>query len=246
MQPWTIKLPRWYKTFTMSTLLINGCSFAECWTPSKKFIQSLDCDNFINLGKGGTSFQRSCRSTIEWTAQNGNPSFVIVPITFSHRWELALNKNEDIIDGSWLPLQNSNFLSEQYELQENTMEKLKKLVDDYYEIIPTIKTYWDKMFTEIIMLSGWLDSENIPYLLFDMCNDFSMHHLAGYKGFEKINLIKKNKKIIDLFSFCGNRFMWQHLDEEEKNRIDTYAHHHADQEYQQLEKYLLHYRTLHF
>ena len=82
--------------------------------------------------------------------------------------------------------------------------------------------------------------------MFDMCNDFSMHHLAGYKGFEKINFIKENKKIIDLFSFCGNRFMWNSMNKENKKEIDPLMHHHKDHEYQQLEKYLLDYRTLHF
>jgi hypothetical protein len=225
----------------MSTLLINGCSYTECWHPSDSFVRSLNCTNVINLGKGGTSFQRSCRSTIEWVAQNGNPSFIIIPITFSHRWELALNKKEDIIDGSWFPLQNSNFLSERYELEETTIKKLKKLVDEYYKIIPTIKTYWDKMFTEIIMFSGWLDSKNIPYLLFDMCNQFDKKHLKGYKGFEKIKLIEKNKKIIDLFKFCGNYYMWQSMNEENKKSIDPLMYHHYSNEYQKLENYLQNY-----
>mgnify|MGYP000294572878 CR=1 FL=1 len=59
----------------MKTILLNGCSFAERWEPSDKFVSSFGCDNLINLGKSGTSFQRTCRSTVEWVAQNGNPDF---------------------------------------------------------------------------------------------------------------------------------------------------------------------------
>lgn len=228
----------------MSTLLVNGCSFTRCWNPSDSFVRSLNCTNVINLSKNGTSFQRSCRSTVEWIAQNSNPSFIIIPITFSHRWELALNEDEDIIDGSWLPLQNLNSLSENYKLEETTIKKLTKLVDEYYKIIPTIKTYWDKMFTEIIMFSGWLDSKNIPYLLFDMCNQFDKKHLKGYKGFKKIKLIEKNKKIIDLFKFCGNYYMWQSMNEENKKSIDPLTYHHYSNEYQKLENYLQNYLQL--
>ena len=223
------------------TLLLNGCSFAECWTPSSGFVEQLNCKDYINLGKSGTSFQRTVRSTVEWIAQNGNPYYVIIPITFSHRWELALNSNEDPIDGSWVPLQNSNYMSEKYNLQSTNLDRLKKLIDDYYSIIPTIKTYWDKMFTEIIMFAGWLDNKKISYLMFDMCNQFDKKHLKGYKGFEKIKFIEQNKNIIDLFSFCGNHFMWNSLSDSDKEQIDPVLYHHRDPQYRILEDHLLKY-----
>lgn len=223
------------------TLLINGCSFAECWAPSLEFIEKLNCKDYINLGKPGTGFQRTVRSTVEWMAQNGNPSYVIIPITFAHRWELALNSDEDPIDGSWVPLQNSNYMSEKYNLQSTTLNRLKKLVDDYYSIIPTIKTYWDKIFTDIIVFSSFLENRKIPYLMFDMCNQFDHIHLNNYKGFKKIKFIEQNKNIIDLFSFCGNRFMWESLPDADKKQIDKISYHHKATQYQILEKYLLDY-----
>ena len=223
------------------TLLVNGCSFTECWAPSLEFIEKLNCKDYINLGKGGTSFQRTVRSTIEWMAQNGNPSYVIIPITFAHRWELALNSDEDPIDGSWVPLQNSNYMSEKYNLQSTTLNRLKKLVDNYYSIIPTIKTYWDKIFMDIIVFSSFLENRKIPYLMFDMCNQFDHTHLNNYKGFEKIKFIEQNKNIIDLFSFCGNCFMWESLPDADKQQIDKVLYHHNAPQYQILEKYLLNY-----
>ena len=226
----------------MKTLLLNGCSFAEFWKPSDKFIGSLGGDDLINLGKAGTSFQRTCRSTIEWIAQNGKPYMVLIPITFSHRWELALNKKEDKIDGSWIPLQNSNFLSDEYNLQDTSYEDLARLVDDYYKIIPTIKTYWDKMFTEIIMLGGFLESQNVRYLLWDMCNGFDKIHINGeagaYAGFQKIDLIEKNKRVIDLWSFCGNRFMRNTMQEDIKRTTPEFAYHHGPAQHRHLEKYI--------
>ena len=225
----------------MKTLLINGCSFGECWTPSEEFVTSLACDQPINLSKAGTSFQRTCRSTIEWIAQNGAPAMVLIPITFSHRWELALNRDEDKIDGGWVPLQNSSYLADRYNLQDVSIESVKKLVDDYYKIIPTIKTYWDKMFTDIIMMSGFLDQQKVPYLMWDMCNGFDKSHIKGYQGFHKIELISKNKRIIDIWKFCGNRFMRDTMPAQLRDKTPEFAFHHEPQQYKELEKYILSY-----
>jgi len=223
----------------MNTLLLNGCSFGECWKPSDEFILALGMDKYVNISKSGTSFQRTVRSTIEWIAQNGNPGYVMIPITFSHRWELALNLFEDDLDGSWIPLQNSNYLSEKYNLQVTNINDLKKLVDMYYGIIPNIKTYWDKMFTDIILLSSYFDANKIPYVMWDMCNNFETIHVEQYKGFEKINLIKHNPNIIDIWTFCGNRYMWETMNEEDKKNTDPYGHHHENEQYKHLEKRIL-------
>lgn len=225
----------------MKRLLINGCSFGECWIPTQEFVESLDCDTVVNLSKAGTSFQRTCRSTIEWIAQNGNPTFILIPIPFAHRWELALNEEEDPIDGSWIPLQNSNYLSDRYNLQETLKTTLKKLVEQYYKIIPTIKTYWDNMFTDIIMMSGFLEQQKIPYMIWDMCNGFDKKHIKGYKGFHKIELIAKNKSIIDIWKFCGNRFMRDTMPADIKTKTPEFAHHHGPEQYKELEKYLIEY-----
>ena len=88
----------------MKKLLINGCSFGYVWSPTKKFLNALGCDSIVNISKHATSFQRTFRSTVEWIAQNDNPDFVIIPITFAHRWELGIaEKEEDEIDGVWFP-----------------------------------------------------------------------------------------------------------------------------------------------
>ena len=226
----------------MSTLLINGCSFAECWKPSNRFQKNLQCDKLVNLGKSGTSFQRTNRSTVEYIAQNGNPDWVIIPITFLFRWELAIGKKDNEIDGTWWPIQVVNHSIPTVALSSSVdKKKLYKWVETYYQLIPDIRTFWDKGFTEIITLASFLEQRKINYLMFDMCNNFEKKHLANYKGFEKIKLIEQNKKIIDLFNFCGNRYMWGTMDNNSRNDIDCYAHHHNSLQYSHLENKLIDY-----
>jgi len=225
----------------MNTLLLNGCSFGECWNPTLPFTQSLGCDVVVNLSKPGTSFQRTCRSTVEWLSQNIKPAMVLIPITFAHRWELSLGLYDDPIDGRWVPIQNSNFIPDDQRFEGTTIEDVKKLVDDYFKIISTVATYWDKMFTEIIMLSGFLDANSIPYLMWDMCNGFEKKHIKDHKGFKKIEIIEKNPKIIDLWNFCGNSFMRDTMTDELKTQTPEFAHHHAPEQYKFLERHLIDY-----
>ena len=222
----------------MKRLLLNGCSFGECWSPTKEFISYVGCDEAVNISKVATSFQRTCRSTIEWIAKNGEPSFIIIPITYCHRWELAIGDSEDDIDGTWFPMQKKELITTMSDniSQLVDKEKLSQLIDLYYRCIPDIKTFWDKMFTEIVMLSAFLDSKNIRYLMFDMCNDFDTKHIRGYKGFDKLNLIRSNENIIDLFGFCGNKYMWTQMP---NNKGQDFNIHHAPEQYKSLEKALM-------
>ena len=226
----------------MKTLLLNGCSFGQVWKPSGDFVKSLGCDNVTNISKVATGFQRTCRTTLEWISQNNDPTFVIIPITFSHRWELAVSNEEDDIDGSWFPIQRKELIDDiKVNLHGDVSKtKLKQLVDLYYGSIPTIKTYWDKLFTEIILLASFLENRKIKYLFFDMCNEFDKKHIKGYKGFEKLKMIDANKNIIDIFDFCGNRYMWSTMND--KEQIDFNIHH-APEQYLELEKYILDYIT---
>ena len=224
----------------MKTLLVNGCSFGEIWKPSKKFVSATRCSTYINISRPATSFQRTCRSTIEWMAQNGDPGFVVIPITFAHRCELGIaDKTTDSIDGVWYPLQLSNLIGKDDAVKRKInptvdQEKLAKMLELYYGLIPDQRTYWDKMFTEIIMLSGFLSSRNVPHLFFDMCNDFENDIIKKWSGFEKLLYITSNKSVVDLFGFCGNKYMHRLLDPKEKN----FNVHHKPRQYLVLESYL--------
>ena len=222
-------------------LLINGCSFAELWTPSRNFLQAIDCKKTENISLVGGSFQRTLRSTIEYCAAFGNPKFAVIPITLASRWELALAKEDVSIDGTWYRMQHPEYIDFDKLDKSISKEKVKQLVENYYGIIPNVRSTWDKMFTEIIALASFFEANNIKYLMFDMCNNFEMGHLAGYKGFEKLNLIKNNRNIIDIFNFCGNKFMYDQLPSNKQRNIDAYMWHHNANEYLALEKYLIDY-----
>ena len=224
----------------MKTLLINGCSFGECWTPSDKFVKALGCDNVVNISKTAVSVQRTLRSTIEWIAQNGNPHYVITPITFAHRWELAVNKNEDKIDGFGISIHIPELLEAKDRKLHPDVDKnrLSAMIESYYALSPTIRSFWDKLFTDVLCLSSFLENRNIKHLIFDMCNDFDMTHIASYQGFEKLKLLEQNKSVLDLFGFCGNKYMWDSLKDKEK--ID-FNMHHAPEQYLILENFLLKY-----
>ena len=223
------------------SLLINGCSFAEIWNPSTNFVKQLNCDIVTNLGKKGTSFDRTMRSTIEWLSNNPKPNFVLIPITLATRWELSISNKDIEIDGTWYPMQNPEYLDYNSIDGSLSKDKIKSLVENYYGSIPNIRTYWDRIFTNLIGLTAYLDLHNIKYLCWDMCNNFEKKHFAGYKGFDKVKIIESNKNVIDLFSFCGNKHMFDSLPGSEQQDIDAFMHHHSDAQYFTLEKYLIDY-----
>tara|TARA_Y100000592_G_C5413100_1_gene289178 strand:- start:74 stop:784 length:711 start_codon:yes stop_codon:yes gene_type:complete len=225
----------------MKKLLLNGCSFGYIWNPTEKFLSALNCDSTINISKHATSFQRTFRSTVEWIAQNGDPGFVVIPITFAHRWELGIaEKEEDDIDGVWFPLQMADVMPEDLNTLERKINpsvshaKLKELLKLYYGTVPDIRTYWDKVFTEIITLSSFLKDKHIPHVMFDMCNNFDETLVAKWSGFNKTSLIKSNRNVIDIFNFCGNKYMWQR----QIHKAEQFNTHHKPEQYLHLEAYL--------
>jgi len=228
----------------MSTLLINGCSFGHIWKPTVNFVEQAKCDDIKNISRLGTSFQRTLRTTIEWVAQNGNPSMVVIPITFAHRWELPICDDEKFgpIDGIWMPLQANTAIENAYpgsKFQLGSEEdNIKKINDLYYGLISNTVGYWDKMFTEIISLCAFLEQRKIPYLMWDMCNDFDEDLLINHSFVQKAQLIKQNKKVINIFSFCGNKYMWRL---KERNIGEPFNQHWGSEEYKGLESYILQY-----
>ena len=230
----------------MKKLLINGCSFGHVWVPDDKFVQEIGCDTVVNISRPGTGFQRTARTTIEWVAQNGNPSMVIIPITFAHRWEMPIHDSEkfNTLDGIWMPLQTNSAMDtdisdEKIVLSDrNDKQKIKQLNDLYFGLISNTVGYWDKMFTEIISLSAFLEQRGIPYLMFDICNDFDETLLIDHSFVQKAKLIKNNKKIIDIFSSCGNKYMWRFL---QLDNSTSFNQHHKPIGYRALESYILQY-----
>jgi len=222
-------------------LLMNGCSYTKIWSPSQRFLDALGCDKVSNIALYGGSFQRVCRTTIEYFAKNTKPGFVLIPITFTYRWELAVGNKNDDMEGNWLPMRTNNDLKREQIAHGVSKERIDDLVDHYYGCIPNDINYIDKMFTDIIMLSSFLEKQDVPYLMFDMCNGFDREDLKNFKGMDKFSLIENNKNIIDLFKFCGNSHMWSTLTTEQQEKADKITHHHKPLLYLALEKYLIDY-----
>ena len=218
---------------------MNGCSYTAIWQPSEKFKKSLGCDKVNNISLYGGSFQRVCRTTIEYFAKNPKPKFVLIPLTFYYRWELSVGNQNDDMEGNWLPMRTNNDLKREQMAHGVSKEKIDALVDNYYGCIPNDINYIDKMFTDIIMLSSFLEKQDVPYLMFDMCNGFDREDLKNFKGMDKLSLIESNKNIIDLFSFCGNRYMWTQLTTAQQDKADKTTHHHASFSYHILEKHII-------
>ena len=222
-------------------LLLNGCSFAYRWTPSQNFLESIDCYKTVNISSNGGSFQRALRSSIEYCATFGKPKFAVIPFTWASRWELALAKEDVLIDGTWACMQHPEYIDFDTLDKSIPKDKIIQLVENYYGILPNVRSTWDKMFTEIISLASFFEAQGIKYLMFDMCNNFDQKHLLGYKGFEKLDLINNNKNIINIFEFCGNKYMYDLLPAEKQEKTNPYMHHHHSTEYMAMEKYLIDY-----
>jgi|TARA_B100001564_G_scaffold35479_1_gene25841 hypothetical protein len=105
----------------------------------------------------------------------------------------------------------------------------------------SVEQSWQKIFSQIITLASFLDATNVQYLIFDMCNNFEYRHIKGLQGFDKLKLINDNKNIINLFEFCGNKFMYDQLPADEQKNIDAYMWQHHQDEYKALENYLIDY-----
>ena len=57
-------------------------------------------------------------------------------------------------------------------------------------------------------------------------------------------MYNNNKNIIDLFSFCGNNYMFHKIPKIEQENIHPYLWHHKDREYKHFEEYLINYLNL--
>ena len=74
--------------------------------------------------------------------------------------------------------------------------------------------------------------------MWDMCNDFDEDLLIDHSFVQKAQLIKQNMKVINIFSFCGNKYMWRL---KERSIGEPFNQHWGSEEYRGLESYILQY-----
>jgi len=208
------------------TVLINGCSYAVGWNPDKWF----EGYNIVNLAKNGGSNRRAMRTTIEWTLLNGNPDYVIIPITFLDRNETFFDSN--VNNAKYVDI-NSGFydshpmgqITEQFLGVEHTSARL------------------DKFLTDLIMFTSFLQLRNIPFIMFNMCIRNMPSLLDDNTLKVKAEYLNSCPGIIDL-TFIGNKYLGDNGATPAGNDInfDVEVRHHDVNNYHILEKYLNDYR----
>jgi hypothetical protein len=81
--------------------------------------------------------------------------------------------------------------------------------------------YFDKLLTEIITFAGWLDSINMPYIMFNPCEHL-FAYCKDYYNADKLKWLKQNPNIIDVETFLANQWMHDNgavISEEERTKF---------------------------
>lgn len=199
----------------MKHLLFNGCSYGVWWRDSLqdiKLADSLEANSYTNLSKVGSSNNRIFHSTMEFILKNPNVDFVILSLTFCTRFDAPWADFKDEYDRDWVNYSPQGIFDNELLLMKNKssveLERIKKYVLDRM-VIDSNSSYVDRHLAEIIKFSAWLDSMNINYCIFNSCEDI-IKRLSSVNelGIEKLNLIKQNKKIIDIENFMSNQWMY--------------------------------------
>jgi hypothetical protein len=208
----------------MATLLLNGCSYTHGWCPNEWFKDY----NIENIAECGGSNQRAFRTTVEWISNHGNPDFIIIGLTFDRR-------NEMVCWGAGPKYQK-------YSSVDQTPENYKKIITDFMAIEDGLSVV-DKLFLNIIIISGFLRSLSIPHLFFNTCENYDFSYFEKYPYLKsKINLINQNNCIIDL-KFIGNQYLNSCGATSDDLCPDIKARHYRKSDYHILEKYLNPYRV---
>ena len=194
----------------MNHLLINGCSYAHTWKNYKDLADRLQAKTVINFGQCGSSNDRILRTTFEYILNNPQTDFVIIMLTFETRAEAAWAVNLGDEEGSWVSysvsgIQPNRPLATEYNKIETA---LKKYIDDkaVYDSHPA---HIEKLLIDIILLTTWLRSLKINYCIFNTCEHIikTTIELNSF-DMKKMDIIRKDKRIIDIENFMSNKWMY--------------------------------------
>lgn len=188
----------------MSTLLINGCSFANTWCNADQLGLQLGFDKTVNLGFSAGSNDRAFRTTVEYVLENKDVSFVILMLTFWDRMEAPWGKENVKYEGNWVTYA-ANGITGRLVDQLDKSDVEKKLLDRYivdrfrYDVD---EEYIDKLLINVITLTGWLKSRGIKYCVFNTCDD----RYATMDN-NKFDYLAKDTGVIDLKKFLSNIYI---------------------------------------
>lgn len=216
----------------MKTLLISGCSYSMVYSEITEELKTMfEVDRVINLSSRGTSPDRQIRVVIEWIAQNGMPTMVILPVSHYNRFDLPIAKNFD-------PLHNLHYKSSwSNEWIENNKDDFNDIIDIdiLRQFIKTgamvnqiEHTIHDYLFVKLLTFQSYLQLNGIKHLIFDTGNFYEklwMKYLSideknnsGYQpGMKKRDLIEKCPGIYKFFTFCSNVWMYDQIKDKDNH-----------------------------
>jgi hypothetical protein len=231
----------------MSSLLINGCSYAYTWgsTLPAELGDKLGFDETVNLGHRGGSNNRTFRTTVEYILENDSVEFVILMLTFWGRDEGAWVIPTPI-EGPWISHGTSLHPCD-IGVNNRIMDVPLDWVTKYLELKTLIgfnKTHCcDVLITDLLCLIGWLKSKNIKYCIFGACDmDYSQDSLSPIKKRELLT----DPRVINIFEWSSNKLLYENGIEciaQDKKLSNPFIRHYNSDGYHILNDFLYNYIT---
>ena len=195
----------------MKHLVINGCSYGRSWTNATQLSERLAVDKMFNLSRPGSSNDRILRTTFEYVIRNPDVDFIIIMLTHSTRYEGPWRINRGTEEGDWISYSPTgisiNCRDDEVNIDTEVVET--KFIKNKY-VYDHNHAYVEKTLINLFLLINWLDSLNINYCIFNTCdNIYKEPGFINVQSFKsKLDLISKNKKVIDLLTFISNQWMY--------------------------------------
>ena len=214
------------------TLLISGCSYSIIYDKITQELNELfGTDEVVNLSSIGASPDRQIRAVIEWTAQNGKPDMVMVPVSHHDRFDLPIATNMHPLHNlhhgcSW----SNGAVPGELNVDDDL---LKQYLKSGVLIHGPEHTIHDNLFVKLLTFQAYLQVNGIRHLIFDTGNYYEKFWMpflsiddennSGYQpGMKKRELIENCPGIYKFTSFCSNVWQYKSLTTEQKK---TYKDH---------------------
>lgn len=236
----------------MSTLLLNGCSYAHWWSHEwfttgniSRLANSLGYDEVVNLATPGSSNSRIFRTTLEYLTSNPDVEFVVIALTFYSRFEAPWAETRPI-EGRWVSYSSNGIKNESgFESPLYDHPHIKRYIADRFRYDLGIE-YIDKLLADLIFFTGWLDSQGYKYCVFNTCEHlYSDPH--GFFDAKKIRWLAENPRVIDIKEFISNKWMHEHgaICPETEKQLEPLFRHYGNDGYTMLNDFLHEYITEH-
>jgi len=226
------------------TFVLNGCSFSANYYEARHLANKLGYTNFVSLASGGRSNRQIIRTTLEYIESNP-VAFVLLGLSMWDRYEsdfLAAEYNTD----NWVNyrrqgVHDGSVNAESTFNSGTDFQDVDVYIQNKYTYEHSLKSI-DQLMCDIVMFTGYLDSRNIKYCIYNTCE-------TNYsKYFDTVNsqyqpIIQKNPCIVPLDKFISNLFLHEQGSTwaESENVWPNHSKHYDGHCYRHLNNYLLQY-----